>query len=208
VSDKITWPQDAIPGEGHYCFVGLIGNTQDPAPDPADFLNWDNFVRFIRDNNNVTWKNFNVRDNDPDEGPSVPDGFFAMSFLVPGALDKNRIFDLEIISRLPKGSRVILEIPSLWRRVLQFPIADVKYKLRKGYWPCNIKYSGKHLIQRLGLNARSKEQLRLMVYIPGAYKKGEYTIAVRQLWKKQEVGRISWKIVSPERKKEMEGRYR
>jgi hypothetical protein len=207
VSDKITWPQAAIPGDGHYCFIGLIGNAQDPAPDPADFINWDNFIRFIKDNNNVTWKNFNVHDNDPDVDPSIPKGFFALPFLAPGALDKNRLFDFEIISRLPEGSKIILEIPSLWQRTLQYPIAVIKYKFRKGYFPCNIKYSGKHLLHSIELNAKSKAQLRLMIFIPEKYKKGEYTIAVRQLWEKQEVGRISWKIVSPEKKKALEKKY-
>ncbi|MBK7970789.1 MAG: hypothetical protein IPK08_18740 [Bacteroidetes bacterium] len=69
-----------IPVAGHYCFLGLL-NAQDPAPDPADFLNWDHFTRFIRDNNNVTWKNFNIRDNDPDVDPSVPKGFLLCHFL-------------------------------------------------------------------------------------------------------------------------------
>lgn len=70
-SGAIIWRQTDIPGAGHYCFVGLVDNAADPAPGPADFLNWDNFLRFIREKNNVTWRNFNVEDNDPDvEEPS------------------------------------------------------------------------------------------------------------------------------------------
>lgn len=54
VSDGIVWQAAHIPVPGHYCVVGLIGNAADPAPGPTDFLDWDNFRRFIRDNNNVT----------------------------------------------------------------------------------------------------------------------------------------------------------
>ena len=36
-----------------------------PPHAPADFLNFDNFRTFIRENNNVTWRNFNVVSNDP-----------------------------------------------------------------------------------------------------------------------------------------------
>jgi serine protease len=56
----LVWPTGAIPGPGHYCFVAVVGNVLDPAPDPASFLDFDNFVRYIRENNNVTWRNFNV----------------------------------------------------------------------------------------------------------------------------------------------------
>ncbi len=207
VSNKITWQSSEVPATGHYCFIGLIGNAQDPAPDPADFTNWDNFTRFIRENNNVTWKNFNVRDNDPDIDPSIPEGFFAMPFLFPGAPDKDRVFDLEIISRLPQGSKLVIEVPSLWQRRLQYHAAGFKYKLRRGYEPVNIKYSGNQLFESIELKAKSRARLRLLIYIPEKYKKEEYQIAARQLWKKQEVGRITWNIVSPEQKKKLENRY-
>jgi serine protease len=60
VSDEIVWPSANIPGPGNYCFIAFISSPQDPAPKPADFKDWDNYRRFIRDNNNVTWRNFNV----------------------------------------------------------------------------------------------------------------------------------------------------
>ena len=75
MSDAIVWDQAEIPGPGHYCLVGLIGNGVDPAPSPAEFLNFDNFRRFIRENNNVTWRNFNVEDSEPDvEASTFPRG--------------------------------------------------------------------------------------------------------------------------------------
>src|SRR5690606_6506391 len=92
VSDAITWPAAAIPGPGHYCFVGLVGAAGDPAPAPADFLNFDNFRLFIRQNNNVTWRNFNVVDSEPD--PAI--GFVPMPFLMPGAPDRRARMRLAI----------------------------------------------------------------------------------------------------------------
>jgi hypothetical protein len=56
----LVWPAAAVPAPGHYCFVVLVGNAEDPAPDTASFLDFDNFGRYIRGNNNVTWRNFNV----------------------------------------------------------------------------------------------------------------------------------------------------
>ncbi|MGI8583144.1 MAG: hypothetical protein ACR2KX_13155, partial [Chitinophagaceae bacterium] len=207
VSNKITWPSSAIPAAGHYCFIGIIGNAEDPAPDPADFINWNNFTEFIRENNNVTWKNFNVADNDPDVDPSIPKGFFVLPFLATGAPDKKRKFDFEVISGLPEGSKVFLEIPLRWKTEFFRHQADLKYKLRKEYVPIPIKYAGKHLLEGIELDAKSKAKLRLLVFIPEKLRKNEYSIAVRQIWKRQEVGRISWKIVSKERKREIEKRF-
>lgn len=112
VSNAITWQQADIPGPGHYCFVGLIGTADDPAPGPIDFLNWNNFRAFIRNNNNVTWRNFNVEDNDPDvNDPSVPEGFKALQFLAPGAPDKGRFMALELAAKLPRGAKLLIEMP-------------------------------------------------------------------------------------------------
>ena len=48
------------PGTGHYCFVAIVSTADDPAPPLADLVDFDNFLAFIRNNNNVTWRNFNV----------------------------------------------------------------------------------------------------------------------------------------------------
>ena len=110
VSDAITWPAAAIPDPGHYCLVALVGNARDPAPAPAEFFDWDNFGAFIRANNNVTWRNFNVVDSEPDPAAD-PEGFVALPFIFPGAPDKARRFSLELVAKLPADSRVILEVP-------------------------------------------------------------------------------------------------
>jgi len=31
-SDALVWPAAAIPGDGHYCFIGVLDHPQDPAP--------------------------------------------------------------------------------------------------------------------------------------------------------------------------------
>jgi hypothetical protein len=64
VSPPLRWPKSQVPAVGHYCFVGLVGSDGDPQPDPRDIPNWladwDVFFHLIRDNNNITWRNFDV----------------------------------------------------------------------------------------------------------------------------------------------------
>lgn len=194
VSDALVWPAASIPGEGHYCFVGLIGTDSDPAPDPAEFLDWDNFRRFIRENNNVTWRNFNVEDNDPSPDPSTPRGFIALPFLAPGAPDKARPMQLEVIARLPRGARALLEVPLYFVELMREKSPFVKEDAKKGTALLPLNPCGKRLLGDILFPARSRSQLRLLVSIPEELRKNTYEIAVRQLFRRQEVGRITWRL--------------
>jgi serine protease len=201
VSDAITWLEDDIPGPGHYCFVGLVGNAQDPAPDPADFLDWDNYRRFIRENNNVTWRNFNVVDNVPDPEAGDPEGYVALAFLAPGAPDKARRMRLEVFARLPKGAKIWLEMPLRLRDALQeiSPFAKVIAKYDVARMPVNPH--GRKAFKEMVFPAKSRTKMRLLVHIPEEYRRNEYQVWVRQLYREEEVGRVTWRL-APRKDKE------
>lgn len=201
VSDAITWPLAAIPATGHYCFVGLVGNEQDPVPDPADFLNWDNFYRFIRENNNVTWRNFNVVGNEPDPEAGDPPDFVALPFLAAGAPDKARPMQLEIASRLPKGSRVFLELPFYLIDAMQerSPYLKIVEKRRTAWLPVNPH--GRRILGEALFPAKARIQLRLLVHVPKKLRANEYEVFVRQLYKGEEVGRVTWRLSPPKGRK-------
>lgn len=118
VSDGITWPSAAIPAPGHYCFVGILSTARDPGPAPADFLDWDNFTTFIRNNNNVTWRNFNIVDNVPPPR-TKPLDYVPLPFLAAGAPDKARRMRLEIVMRLPARAEAVLELPSEFAELIR-----------------------------------------------------------------------------------------
>ncbi len=199
VSDAITWNQSDIPSPGHYCFVGIIGNDSDPAPELADFLNWDNFRRFIRDNNNVTWRNFNVVDNEPDvDDPTVPQGFKALRFLAPGAPDKARHMGLEIISKLPDGSKVMLEVPiSIFELLTRnYQIGNLKFDRKRNVVLIPIIQNGRTVFDNILFPVKSLTPMRLLIHIPKEQKNKILKIIARQLWEKEEVGRVTWQIES------------
>lgn len=202
VSDAITWPSAAIPGEGHYCFVGLVGTADEPAPDPADFGAWANFQRFISENNNVTWRNFNVVNNDPSAGGGDPADFVALPFLAPGAPDKARRMALEIVAKLPRGSRVLLEAPLHFIDALQVRAPFLKAENKKGTVRVPINPYGRQSFEEMLFPAKSRTKLRLLVQIPKASRRNQYEVYARQLYKGREVGRITWRLVPPEFLKE------
>ncbi|MBW4671278.1 MAG: S8 family serine peptidase [Cyanomargarita calcarea GSE-NOS-MK-12-04C] len=203
VSDAIVWHRLDIPAPGHYCFVGLVGNSADPAPGPADFLNWDNFRRFIRENNNVTWRNFNVEDNEPDvNDPNLPLSFKALAFLAPGAPDKARFMALEIVNKLPLGAKAILETPLVFFELLHecHQLCNVRIDKKRGVAYIPINPQGRTRFGEVLFPAKSRTPLRLLIHIPKEYRKQAYQVVVRQLWEREEVGRVTWQLQPEDQK--------
>jgi serine protease len=200
VSDAIVWPAAQIPATGHYCFVTLIGHAQDPAPQPADFLNWDNFRLFIRANNNVTWRNFNVVNNAPPTSAEPPN-YVALPFLVAGAPDKGRRMRLEVVGRLPKGAEVMLEMPRELAQLLQVRPATGKTSKNRRVTLVPVNPAGRTIFGERVFPARARIPMRLLVNVPKELRKYEFEIFARQLYENEEVGRVTWRL-APQRKRE------
>jgi serine protease len=193
VSDGITWPSGAIPGQGHYCFVGVSGNAQDPKPSPATFSDFDQYLTYVENNNNIVWRNFDVVVGPP---AGSPPGFYKQKFIVPGAFDTSRAFELQAIGRLPAGSRAFLEMPAWLADSLRPHVVEVKYDTRHGTARMPLHPAG---VLRLGtaiLHARSRAACTLLVEIADKSRRAPYDFAVRQLYKQQEVGRITWRFAA------------
>lgn len=193
VSDAIVWPSAAIPATGHYCFVGLIGTVADPAPGLADFSNWANFTTYIRNNNNSTWRNFNVVNNVP-PADGRPPGFVPLPFLAPGAPDKARRFVLEVVARLPEGARIMLEAPLYLLDGLEERLTQIEIDEKQGRGRVPVNPHGHLALPETLFAADSRAQLRLLVDVPTKLRDNAYDVAVRQLFGKQEVGRVTWRL--------------
>lgn len=198
VSNAITWAKADIPAEGHYCFVGIIGNDQDPAPEIADFMNWDNFIRFIKNNNNVTWRNFNVVDEVLDLDAMMP-GFMGLPFLLTTASDKARTYGLQIQSKLPQGAKVFFELPLYFARKFHKITSDTLIDNRKKTAFIPIRPIGTHPLEKLELPAKLAEKCSLRVFIPKEYRKHDFDIAIQQFYEELEVGRITWRLTTKKR---------
>ena len=185
VSEAIVWEAADIPDEGHYCIVGLVGNAQDPPPNPADFLEWANFTRFIKESNNVTWRNFNVVDNEPDvpAAPAPDLKFKALEFFSPGAPRQAIPMQLELTGKLPKGAQVYLELPQYYGDMLNEKDANVELFRAKKTSFVRLKQFGRHRLSEVLYQAKIRNKMRLLVHIPKKYRSRTYDIAVCQLFK-------------------------
>ena len=197
VSDAIVWKKSDIPATGHYCIVGLVGNDEDPAPDPDDFIEWDNFTQFIREYNNVTWRNFNVVDNEPD--PLEDPEYVILPFETPGAPDKSRRMWLEVGAQLPKGSRLWFEVrPNIidGRHFRERGVDRERDKARLDVKPQGLTKFGARF------PFKSKVKAKLCVHIPKEMRNNEYEVFVRQLYRGKEIGRVTWRLVPQDIKKQ------
>jgi len=200
VAGPLTWPQADIPATGHYCFVAIASHVQDPAPPiptAGPGFDWSAFQDLIRNQNNVTWRNFNVVDEIPatDEDPT------ALPFIIAGAPDIAREFDLEIILRLPKGARARLEVPlGLARRLIRDRRWEVKVDKDKQVAQLRLPSQGRIPLCWVKLAAGAKYRSRFLVGGAKGMERGGHGIAIRQMFEGEEVGRVTW--VFQRRKKE------
>jgi serine protease len=199
VSNALQWASGDIPAAGHYCFICIIGSSGAPAPNPANFRDFDNYYRFIRENNKVTWRNFNVVSN---VGPLSGElaGFVNANFLVVSAHDKDREMELEFSPQLPIGAKVSIEMPATLARLVNTDLTGID--------PDLIEYDDHKRIARIPLNANERQTIikailpakerypvKLYIHIPEEFGHKDYTVSVSQKYKDLEVGGVTWKLV-------------
>ena len=193
VSAPLTWPSAQIPGEGHYCIVAILSTAGDPGPSPTDFLNWTNFQTFIRENNNVTWRNFNVVDSDPSPDAD-PAGFVALPFVVAGAPDEAREFAVELLSRVPGKAELLLELPLRFAREFNVDLEIEKIDEERDVAIARLSPTGRVRFGPGLIGAGAVSRFRFLVRPEDPSQRGR--IMARQLWGKSEVGRVTW-ILAP-----------
>jgi len=214
VSDAIPWQNS--PGPGHYCFVGVAGNPEDPKPgiSPSTpnqfFKTFDDYLTFVENNNNVVWRNFDVVVGPPPPPPDdasrgsggregsrrPPSGFYARQFLVPGAFDTGHIFELEALGGLPEGSRAFLETPDWFADALRSAPCEIKRNAKTRTARIPLNPAGLQRIGSVMLHAGSMAECSLLVQIPKESRQHGYEFGVRQLYNKREVGRITWRFAA------------
>lgn len=200
VADPITWAAGDVPAPGHYCFVAVAETAQDPAPPLASLVDWDNFRAFIRNNNNVTWRNFNVV---PTPGPDDP---AVLPFHVAGALDRRLPMLVDVTARLPHGARLWLDGPDFLLEEAGLPVAQGE-PVGDGLVRVPLRPQGRQTIARSVFPAKLRLGLRLVVALPAdAREQTGYQVAVRQAViadspageRQDEVGRVTWYLAGPD----------
>lgn len=188
VAGPLTWPSAQIPAGGHYCFVAILGNANDPKPDHSAVVSSADFNAFIRNNNNVVWKNFDVTD-------AFAGSYQRYDFQIQGWPRVSQRSDLEIErSGLPAGVEVELR---LLKRLTEGTTAvglsmSSETAMYRRY---AITSPALGALREMPLNSSDNTEATLYLTFPEDTPDGAYEISVVQKIDGLEMGRITKRIV-------------
>ncbi len=188
VVGPLEWPVDQIPGSGHYCFVAILGNAQDPKPDTSMIGSTSDFYDFIRNNNNVVWKNFDVDD-------IFAGGYQQVEFQIQGWPRTACFSDLEIdLREIPVNAEVELRI--LKRLTVGTAAEGLSvvnetqlYSLFEGVAASPLA------LRNIPLQPSDNTEVRLAISWPEDVPAGAYELSILQKIDNQEMGRITKRVL-------------
>jgi hypothetical protein len=168
----------------------------DPAPPTTGTMSFSDFYDLVKGQNNITWRNFNVVNVLPDL-PSVASPF---EFLINGADGRPELFEFEVERKLPRDAQLIFEGPVRLILQLRRPDQDVKIDRKKKAGQMVLPSLPRGMLGSLRLGNGDRYLCRLRL-IPGKTKIAwGHGVAVRQLYRGEEMGRVTWQFapeVSP-----------
>jgi len=182
----LVW-SEGIPERGHYCFIGVLSNAQDPAPDLASVTDSDSFYDLIRLNNNVVWKNFDV-DN------LFAGGYARIVFRIQGWPRKSIIGDLEIdLTSLP--ANVKAEFRLVKRLLTNTRLFNTEIAAKTSLF-ARLKLTGgtTNAIREMPLRPSDNTDGILHLTLSEDIPDGVYDISMRQLVNGSEMGRITRRL--------------
>ena len=104
---------------------------------------------------------------------------------------------LEVVAKLPQKAKVFLEIPAYIYDAFEFRTPFMKLDKKRELSRVAVNPRGRFALEELLFPAKSRAKLRLLVHIPKEASGNEYEVYVRQLYKEEEVGRVTWRLVPP-----------
>ena len=180
----VVWKGADIPGQGHYCFIGLVNSGNDPAPDPATIHTLDDYYNFIRRSNNATWRNFDVVD-------IFKNSLTNMDFAIQGWPKVKLSADLMIdLSQLPGDLEVTLRM--LKRLSASASLENATLVSASATYQKFTLLAGKRaFLRKMNLKASDLCQATLEILTPPQMADGNYRLAVAELIDGKEMGRVT-----------------
>lgn len=203
VTDAIEWA--AVPtGVGHFCFIALVEHQDDPGfmsatfsiPStsslsvPAEFNDIEYFKAYMRNQNNVAYRNFNVV---AVAAAAADTAAVEAEVAAPGdGSGGGGEVELRVDGRLPPGATLELELPEPLALAVKPPAAfkaDPATKARRG----KVAAAGVTHVGRGRLKGKELQRVKLHITLPKGLKKRTH-VSLVQLHGGQVVGRVTWRL--------------
>jgi hypothetical protein len=188
VAGPLIWPESQIPETGHYCFVAVLGTPNDPKPNIANVHTLDEFYAFIRENNNVAWKNFDVEDQ-------FAGSLMRFDFMIRCWVRTAYASDLEIdLSSLGQTAEVELK---LLKRLTEGASSTGLTKVEDVGWHTRYQVASGQIVALRNMPLRSSDHTvaTLSIKLPPDIPHGAYDVAAIQRIAGNEVGRVTKRLI-------------
>lgn len=152
-------------------------------PPGPPYFDWDEYRSFLR-GPGVAWRNVY---------PVRAGSGMTLAFLLAGTPDRTRRFDFEVIQRLPAGVEVTLKVPP----ALAAKLRQNRPWLANGSGDLELPHRPRTPLGRVAIapGPCAHSSFQVKVVSPGVSLEGR-SLAIRQLWRGEEVGRITWWFVA------------
>ncbi len=215
IAGPLTFASGLIPAPGHYCMIAVLSDALDPAPDYTLITSVSDYVNFVRNTNNIAYRNMDV----VDLVPGAPGVLEAVIQTLPRIREP---FDVYVdIANFVPGAKLRVRGPA---RILDGAIArGLKLVARRDGQNVYEVLMGQERLKNLAFlglrepgvenalgfaNVLVEKEFRLAVdyVLPDkdilqewkrvAPRKG-YALAIRQIWKSEAVGVVAIRLVPP-----------
>jgi subtilisin family serine protease len=182
------WPAQAVRA---YSFLAVFDPDGAALPHPIralppgpPYFDWRRYLRFLR-GAGVAWRNVH------------PIGLGAgadLAFYLTGTPDRAREFDLEVIQRLPASAKVALHLPRALASKLHQRQPGLGLTANGATASLTLPRRRSTRFSRLRLPCGLRAPAWLEVTATSPKLSEGHSLAIRQLWRGEEVGRITWYV--------------
>jgi hypothetical protein len=199
VSNALVWENVPDPGSvGHFCIIASIEGFGDPHPDPAGISNASQYMDFIRNHNNICYRNVMFED-------VLANTSFPINFIVAGFVGDMNKFDLRIDKYgLAVRAKVDLRLHQGMFRVHRVHLDNVIEQegevVMKGFRLFELGQEKRSAIKGLAVRPGSRNFARLEVQIPRNARPGEvYRLNVQHVYEGEVIGdfQVMGKVLNP-----------
>lgn len=186
--------RDRVSGEQAQAQSQQDRKAPPPPPDPIrvlppgpPYFDWRRYREFLR-GPGVSWRNVH---------PVAPVGAgetMDVAFFLTGTPDRAREFDLEVIQRLPAGAEVKLFVPAALAARLHQRQPALTLGNGGGTGELTLPRRRSTRFSRVRLPKALCAPARFEVTTAGDGLAEGHSLAIRQLWRGEEVGRITWYV--------------
>ncbi len=187
VSDGLVWPAAELPPAGHYCFIAVLQSDTDKVLDLSKVRRISDWHAFVKGNNNIAWRNFNVVNARRRASEPYPR---TVEFIAQNTEDMAPM-TLEVFSDLPPepfGS-LLMEAPqSFWDYVNEGRVTADTTPVRH---PLSTQGKNEIVFDRA---IPEQTTIKLIYDINADFNQRNYSVYARQLHRNIEVGRVHWDL--------------